>query len=152
MSWVDVSICAGAFFIAGIAFGFLPDFKNPYASGMSARELRVRLDQIHQSLHLAILHNRKLIMTAQQTIDGIAASLSTVSDSLTETGATLAKADTEIVAEIQALKDQIANGQVVDFTALESKAAGLTTIATALSAAAKALDDLNQDPAAPVAP
>lgn len=125
-------------------------FRWLFQRGMSAGELRVRLDQIHQ----AILHSeRRIIMTNQEQIDAVTAALGVISTSLSDTGTELAKDLDEINAEIIALNAKVANGQPSDFTALSAKVAALSGVAGALKAQAQALDDLNPDtPPAPAAP
>lgn len=76
-------------------------FRCLFQRGMSAGELRVKLDQIHQSLHLAILHNRKLIMqeldTLNDKIDAQGVQLTAAND----------KADA-LIAALQTTKEELA--------------------------------------------
>lgn len=55
-----------------------------------------------------------LIMTNQQKLDAIAAALDAAAAGL--------------AADIQALKDQVANGQTLDFTAVDAKVAALAAL------------------------
>lgn len=61
-----------------------------------------------------IHHIQRMIMTLQEKVDAITTAIDT--------------ATTGIKADIQTLKDTIANGQTADFTALDAKVAALAAL------------------------
>jgi hypothetical protein len=95
------------------------------------------------SLHRKIDRLEALVMTNQDTINTLAGQLDTVITTVQGLG-------TDIGAEIDALKAQIAAGaapEQLDFTAVEAKVAGLSTALQPLQTI-----DTDNAPAAPVDP
>ncbi len=76
-------------------------------------------------------------------VDEVQAQLDTITTGLGAVGDQLTKATNEIVAEIQALKDQIANADVPQ--GIVDRVDALAAKVEALKPVAQALDDLNPD-------
>lgn len=89
---------------------FLRWFSTTVFVGPSVHRLGNQLHHLHGDVVLL----KELQMTLQEKIDGVTAAIDT--------------ATTGIKADIQALKDAIANGQTVDFTALDAKVAALAAL------------------------
>lgn len=102
-----------------------------------------------------LLQQRKLIGTTAVALDklnAILGTVGTVSTQLTDVGATLTKSFAEIQAEIAALPTGTSPEIDAAIDSITTKVAALQPVADALSATAKALDDLNPDPVPPAPP
>lgn len=102
-------------------------------SSETRSELHEIKNLIHKVLRNQSLEHKELnAMSAEQDkIDADVAAIKAVTDGLTT-------ANTDILAEIQALKDAVAAGQPVDFSALDAAVAPLQTIATNIEGIAPA--------------
>jgi hypothetical protein len=74
----------------------------------------------------AVTELKEMLVTNQEKIDAIGTALDEIGTKLTTGLAGVAQ-------DIQALKDQVAKGQTLDFTALETKVSSLQTAADALT-------------------